>query len=123
VDPGELLFLRASWQAKMSGRSLSDVVEGILDAAKRVKRHWDSELGESRFFDPNQIPRDLPEGAAYAGMPVRYRALLPDGVLKEMIKGAAPGHIERFMGEHEAAGRHTYGNPYRGYAGSYFGAV
>jgi hypothetical protein len=123
VDPGELLFLRASWQAKMSGRSLSDVVEGILDAAKRVKRHWDSELGESRFFDPTQIPRDLPEGAAYAGMPVRYRALLPDGVLKEMIKGAAPEHIERFMDEHEAAGRNTYGNPYRGYAGSYFSAV
>ncbi|MFZ5544021.1 MAG: TetR family transcriptional regulator [Pseudomonadota bacterium] len=120
VDPGELLFLRAAWQAKMSGRTLTDVVEGILDAAKRVKRHFDSEFTESRFFDPTQIPRDLAEGAAYAGMPVRYRALMPDGVLKEMIKGAEPGHIERFMAEHEDAGRPTYGNPYRGYAGAYW---
>jgi hypothetical protein len=123
VDPGELLFLRASWQAKMSGRTLTDVVEGILDAAKRVKRLYDSEFGESRFFDPTQIPRDLAEGAAYAGMPVRYRALLPDGVLKEMIKGAEPAHIARFMAEHEEAGRTTYGNPYRGYAGAYWSAA
>jgi len=122
VDPGELLFLRAAWQAKMSGRTLSDVVEGILDAAQRVRRQHDSEFGESRFFDPTRVPRDLPEGAAYAGLPVRYRALLPDGVLKEMIKGAAPAHIERFMAEHEAAGRPAYGNPYRGYAGAYWAA-
>lgn len=122
VDPGELLFLRASWQAKMSGRSLTDVVEGILDAAKRVRRRHDSEFGESRFFDPTQVPRDLPEGAAYAGMPVRYRALMPEGVLKEMIKGASPDHIARFMAEHESAGRRTYGNPHRGYAGAYWAA-
>jgi hypothetical protein len=120
VDPGELLFLRAAWQAKMSGRTLTDVVDGILDAARRVRRHHDSEFGESRFFDPTQIPRDLAEGAAYAGMPVRYRALLPDGALKEMIKGAAPAHIERFITEHAEAGRATYGNPYRGYAGAYW---
>ena len=120
VDPGELLFLRAAWQAKMSGRTLSDVVEGILDAARRVKRHHDSEFGESRFFDPTRIPKDLAEGAAYAGLPVRYRALLPNGVLKEMLKGAAPGHIERFMAEHEQAGRPVYGNPHRGYAGTYW---
>jgi hypothetical protein len=123
VDPGELLFLRAAWQAKMSGRTLTDVVEGILEAAKRVKRHHDGEFGESRFFDPTQVPRDLAEGAAYAGVPVRYRALLPDGVLKEMIKGAAPAHIERFMAEHAGAGRATYGNPYRGYAGAYWPAA
>jgi hypothetical protein len=120
VDPHELLFLRASWQAKMSGRSLSDVMEGVLDAAKRVRTHHDSEFGESLFLDPTRLPKDLPEGAAYAGLPVRYRALLPDGVLKEMLKGAAPEHIERFMGEHREAGRHTYGNPYRGYAGAYW---
>ena len=122
VDPGELLFLRAAWQAKMSGRTLSDVVEGILDAAERVRAHHDSEFGESRFFDPTCVPRDLAEGAAYAGLPVRYRALLPDGVLKEMIKGAGLEHIERFMSEHEAAGRQAYGNPYRGYAGAYWPA-
>lgn len=120
VDPHDLLFLRASWQAKITGRTLSDVVEGILDAAKRVKRHYDSEFNESRFADPTQIPRDLPEGAAYAGKPVRYRALLPDGVLKEMLKGGDPQHVERFMREHEQAGRSTYGNPYRGYAGAYW---
>lgn len=121
VDPHELLFLRASWKAKVMGRTLSDVVEGILDAAKRVKAHHDSELGESRFLDPTEIPMDLAEGAAYAGLPIRYRELLPEGVLKEMFKGGTPAEVERFMAEHEAAGRHVYGNPYRGYAGTYWG--
>jgi hypothetical protein len=119
VDPHELLFLRASWQAKVSGRSLGDVVEGILHAAKLVERHFDSEFGESRFLDPTATPSDLPEGAAYAGKPVRYRAWFPGGDLKEMLKGAAPAHIERFMAEHAGAGRLVYGNPYRGYAGAY----
>lgn len=122
VDPDELLFLRASWQAKISGRTLSDVIDGILDAAKRVKRHHDSEFSESRFLDPTQIPRDLPEGSAYAGIPVRYRALLPDGVLKEMFKGGTAEAVEAFMAEHRAAGRSVYGNPHRGYAGAYWGA-
>ncbi len=120
VDPHDLLFLRASWQAKMSGRTLSEVVDGILDAAKRVRRHHDSEFGESRFLDPTQMPRDLAEGAAYAGMPVRYRALLPEGVLKEMVKGGTPEAIEAFMAEHRDAGRPVYGNPHRGYAGAYW---
>jgi hypothetical protein len=120
VDPHELLFLRASWQAKMSGRTLSDVIEGILDAAERVRRQRDSEFGESRFLDPTQMPRDLPEGAAYAGLPVRYRALLPEGVLKEMVKGGTPEAIESFMNEHRDAGRPVYGNPHRGYAGAYW---
>jgi hypothetical protein len=122
VDPDELLFLRASWQAKISGRTLSDVIDGILDASKRVRRHYDSEFAESRFLDPTRVPKDLAEGAAHAGVPVRYRALLPDGTLKEMIKGASPEGIGRFIAEHEAAGRPTYGNPHRGYAGSYWPA-
>jgi len=120
VDPGELLILRASWKALVSGRSLSDVVDGILDAAKRVRKHHDSELGESRFMDPTEMPPDLAEGAAYAGMPVRYRALLPEGILKEMVKGGTPAHVEAFMAEHRDAGRPVYGNPYRGYAGAYW---
>lgn len=122
VDPNELLFLRASWQARITGRTLSDVIEGVLDAAKRVRRHHDSEFGESRFLDPTQIPRDLPEGSAYAGVPVRYRALLPDGVLKEMLKGGSPQAVEAFMAEHRHAGRSVYGNPFRGYAGAYWAA-
>lgn len=121
VDPGELLFLRAAWRAKVSGRTLSDVVDGILDAAQRVVRHHDSEFGESRFFDPTDLPRDLAEGAAYAGLPVRYRELLPEGVLKEMFKGGTPEAVQAFMDEHRAAGRPVYGNPWRGYAGTYFG--
>jgi hypothetical protein len=119
IDPNELLFLRASWRAMVSGRSLADVMEGILHAAKQVKRHYDSEYGESVFLDPTEIPPDLPEGAAYAGKPVRYRALLAGGELKEMLKGASPEHITRFMQDHEQAGRTVYGNPYRGYAGAY----
>jgi hypothetical protein len=120
VDPHDLLFLRASWRAKVSGRTLSDVIEGILDAARRVRRHHDGEVGESRFLDPTEIPPDLAEGAAYAGLPVRYRELLPEGVLKEMFKGGAPDAVEAFMAEHRGAGRSVYGNPYRGYAGAYW---
>jgi hypothetical protein len=119
IDPNELLFLRASWRAMVSGRSFGDVMEGILDAAKKVRRHYDSEYGESVFLDPTGIPPDLPEGAAYAGKPVRYRQLLAGGEIKEMLKGAMPEHIERFMAAHQEAGRSVYGNPYRGYAGAY----
>lgn len=122
VDPHELLFLRASWKARIMGRSLTDVMEGILDAAARVRRHVDSEFGESRFLDPTAVPLDLPEGAAYAGVPVRYRAWLPDGRIKEMFKGGSPAEVETFMATHRAAGREVYGNPYRGYAGAYWPA-
>jgi hypothetical protein len=31
--------------------------------------------------------------------------------------------IERFMQEHRTAGRAVYGNPYRGYAGTYFAGI
>lgn len=120
VDPNDLLELRASWQALVGGRTLSDVIGGILDAADRVRANHVGEFGESRFLDPTDVPRDLPEGAAYAGIPVRYRALLPDGTMKEMFKGGTPEAIERFMEEHRTAGRHVYGNPYRGYAGTYW---
>lgn len=119
VDPHELLFLRASWRARMSGRTLGNVVEGILDAARKVERHYDPALAESRFPDPIDVPKDLAEGAAYTGRAIRYRELLPGGELKEMLKGAAPAHIERFMAEHREKGRETYGNPHRGYAGAY----
>ncbi len=120
VDPHELIFLRASWRARASGRTLSDVVEGIFDAAKRLRRHHDSESGESRFLDPTEVPLDLPEASAYEGVPVRYRALLADGTVKEMYKGGTPESVERFMTEHRGAGRKVYGNPHRGYAGAYW---
>jgi hypothetical protein len=119
VDPKELLFLRASWKARITGRSFGDVMDCILDSVKRVERHYDSEYGESVFLDPTEVPPDLAEGAAYAGKPIRYREWFRDGELKEMLKGAAPAHIERFMQGHQGAGREVYGNPYRGYAGAY----
>jgi hypothetical protein len=119
VDPNELLFMRASWRAKVTDRGLADVIDGILDAAKRVHRHYDSEFGESLFLDPTQIPIDLAEAAAYAGKPIRYREFFRTGELKEMLKGAGPTHIERFMDMHREAGRDVYGNPHRGYAGAY----
>ena len=119
VDPAELLFLRASWRARVSDRSFGDVVEGILHAAKQVRRYYDSEFDESVFLDPTEVPTDLAEGAAYAGRPVRYRELSRGGELKEMLKGAPPAHIDRFMARHRREGREVYGNPYRGYAGAY----
>jgi hypothetical protein len=119
IDPNELLFLRAAWRARMSGRSLDDVIEGIQHAAKQVRRFHDSEYGESLFLDPTELPLDLAEGAAYAGCAIRYREWFPGGELKEMLKGASPEHIERFMHAHREAGRAVYGNPYRGYAGAY----
>ena len=119
IDPSELLFMRASWRAKASGRTLTDVVEGIMQAAKEVRRYYDSEYGESLFLDPTVIPADLAEGAAYAGHPIRYREFFRNGDLKEMLKGGSPEHIERFMAMHREQGREVYGNPHRGYAGAY----
>ena len=119
VDPHELLFLRASWRARMSGRSLGDVIDGIDHAVKAVRRNYDSEHGESLFLDPTEIPLDVAEAAAYVGCPIRYREWFPNGDLKEMLKGGTPAHIERFMKMHRKAGREVYGNPHRGYAGAY----
>lgn len=64
MDPKEPLFMRASWRARMSGRSLGDVIEGILHAAKQVRRYYDSKFGESLFLDPTEAPPDLAERAA-----------------------------------------------------------
>jgi hypothetical protein len=119
VDPHELLFLRASWRSRVTGRSLMDVVEGIQHAAKQVELHFDSEYGESVFLDTTELPPDLAEGAAYAVRTVRYRDWFPGTVLKEMLKGAQPDHVERFMAAHRGEGREVYGNPFRGYAGAY----
>lgn len=119
VDPDELLFLRASWQAKMTYRPFGKVISSILEAATLVKERYDSRKGAALFLDPTLILPDLPEGAARAGRPVRYRSLDVGGVLKEMLKGAAPEAIASFMEEHRVLGRRVYGNPYRGYAGAY----
>lgn len=119
VDPDELLFMRASWQAKMSYRPLGVVMASILDAAKLVRERYDAQAGAALFLDPTLMVPDLPEGAARAGMPVRYRSLEPGGVVKEMLKGASPDAISSFMKEHQMLGRRVYGNPYRGYAGTY----
>ena len=71
------------------------------------------------FLDPTEVPTDLAVGAADGGRPVRYRELSRGGELKEMLKGAPPAHIDRFMARHRREGREVYGNPYRGYAGAY----
>lgn len=119
VDPNELLFLRAAWRAQASGRTLNDVICGVLEAARQVRKHYDGELDESRFPDPMEVPLDLAEGSAYAGIPVRYRTWTADGTIKEMFKGGTPEAVAAFMAEHRGFGRKVYGNPYRGYAGAY----
>jgi hypothetical protein len=75
-------------------------------------------FGESQFLDPTEMPLDLAEGAAHAGMPVRYRELLPEGIPREMVKGGTPEKVEASW--HRDAGRPVYGNPYRGDAGAYW---
>jgi len=119
IDPGELLFLRTSWQAKMSGRTLGEVIAGVLRAAEEVRRSYNPTVGASIFLDPTVVPHDLPEGAAYTGIPIIYRALNLHGILKEMIKGGSEEQILNFMCEHKSHGRRVYGNPFRGYAGAY----
>ena len=54
-------MLRASWRALMSGRTLSDVVEGILDAARRVEQHHDTEFGEAASTTPRKLRSTLPK--------------------------------------------------------------
>ena len=119
VDPGELLFMRAAWHSLMSQTTLSNVIDTILTAAKHITKHYNPDTNESVFKDPTRVPHYLAEGAAYTGKPVRYRSLMPNGSLKEMLKGAVPSQIERFMQEHTTQGHQVYGNPHRGYAGAY----
>lgn len=122
VDPGELLFMRAAWRALLGQESLDTKIGHVLSAADRIRAVFDPALGEATFLDPTQVPAELAEGAAYAGLPVRYRILsMSGGHLKECIKGASFDRIEAFINHHRNEGRRAYGNPYRGYAGAYLG--
>lgn len=120
VDPDELLFMRAAWRALLSKQPLDHVIGLILDSAKRIEDRFDPSAGEAVFLDPTETPAELPEGAAYAGLPVRYRTLSGQGGhQKECLKGASSPRIQAFIDQHRAAGRRAYGNPHRGYAGVY----
>jgi hypothetical protein len=90
---------------------------GLAPALARER--YDPARDEAAFTDPTEAPPDLPEGAAFAGIPVRYRSLDARLQVKEMLKGGRPAAIEAFMARHAAAGRRVYGNPARGYAGVY----
>ncbi len=94
-------------------------MSSILEAARLVWERYDPHAGAAIFLDPTLMVPDLPEGAARAGMPVRYRRLEASGVVKEMLKGASPDAISSFMKDNHPLGRRVYGNPYRGYAGTY----
>ena len=119
VDPGELLFMRAAWQGLMTRRAMGETMISIMDAAKEVKKRFNVSKNASIFTDLTKMPRDLAEGAAYAGIAVIYRGMSPSGEMKEMIKGGSPDEIQVFMDEHKKSGRKVYGNPHRGYAGAY----
>lgn len=119
VDPEELLFSRAAWKAKIANRPLSEVVAAIMHAADCVRKAYCESSGEAFFDDPFSVPTEIGEGAAYCGLPIRYRALTDDGQVKEMVKGASTEAIQAFMAMHRAFGRRVYGNPFRGYAGCY----
>lgn len=118
VDPGELLFMRAAWKAKMTDRSLSETMDDIIDAANWVRKHQGVD-GTSVCLDPTQTPREVAEGSAYAGIPIQYMSMSEDGRLKRMFKGGSKEQVETFMADHQAQGHRVYGNPYRGYAGAY----
>lgn len=120
VDREELLFMRAAWRSLLSKQSLDTVIGQILRAAQMIEDRYDLQAGEAVFLDPTEVPPELPEGAAYAGLPVRYRTLSSiGGHQKECLKGAHPVRIQSFIDQHRREGRRAYGNPHRGYAGVY----
>lgn len=119
VDPEALLVHRAAWKACTMGTGTGAAVDLIMKASSIAKDSFDERLGHA-FFDnrDNRIPL-LAEGAAHAGVPLVYIERSRDGRLKEMGKGFCHDETERLIGKWVSMGRRAYGNPHRGYAGSY----
>lgn len=119
VDPSELLFMRAAWKAKIMNIGLGEVVDGIMKAAQLLRTSVNEATGIAEVMDPTFIDDYTPEASAYTGIPVLYQSMSSSGDLKQMIKGGSFEQIEHFMRVNQEKGNRVYGNPYRGYAGSY----
>ena len=120
VDPSELLWSRASWKGARMGLSVGEAAEAIMNAAQECKRAWRDDIGASVFSEPmKEVPFLLAEGAAVAGLPILYSQLLDTGEVKRMAKGFVQERIREIMDGWQASGMKVYGNPARGYAGSY----
>ena len=120
VDPGELLWSRASWKGGRLGLSVSEAAEAIMKSAADCKAAW-SDHDEACVFDEpvKELPVLLAEGAAVAGLPILYAQILETGEVKRMAKGFSPKRIQQIMAEWAQKGVKVYGNPARGYAGCY----
>ena len=95
---------------ELSSKELADARDAATEAQRRLTDALES-ISEGFFL------YDADDRMVLCNS--RYRELFPEGTLKEMLKGGAPAHIERFMAMHRMQGREVYGNPHRGYAGAY----
>lgn len=119
VEPDELLFMRAAWKAKIFNVGLGEVMDGIMNSVKVICSSINVNTGVSEIMDPTSINDFTSEAAAYAGVPIMYQSVSDSGDIKQMFKGGSPQQIRDFMKEHRENGNKVYGNPHRGYAGSY----
>ena len=119
VDPDELFYARAAWKAKYLGITQSEALKLILAAEEVVKNAYCEKENAAIFTDTNSLPKFLPEAAAKLGVPIMYNDFLDGGIVKQMAKGFSEKDIEKLMSKWSSLGYEVYGNPKRGYAGSY----
>lgn len=112
VDPDALMRWRAQTRAQHQGRPVASVLADVQRA-----RDWlRAQPGIPHAADP--IP-ELPEAAAREGRAFTADVRERDGRMKTVLQGADARTIRAWLAEQSAAGRQTYGDPERGFAGAY----
>lgn len=118
VDPEELMVWRIAQRAAFQKRSVEDVMKDVL-AARAVLRERAATANGVADMRDCPMP-ELPEAAVREGVAYLATVTDRDGRVKDVLGGhTTPELVQRWMDEQKAAGRETYGDPARGFAGAY----
>ena len=118
VDPGALMRWRLDYRARVLGVSAANLLSAIEYTRARLR-----EMAVDGIADLTREPRgtlpEAPEAAAREGLAVIAR-VAGQGATKTVFMGhASPARIAAWMEAERRCGKTVYGDPDRGFAGSY----
>ena len=118
VYPGDLMRWRLEYRARVLGVSAANLLSAIEYTRARLR-----EMAVDGVADLTREPRgtlpEAPEAAAREGLAVIAR-VAGEGATKTVFMGhASPERITEWMKAERRCGKTVYGDPQRGFAGSY----